>query len=104
MEIIPKDQTISECLDNNKFDLCIAVNTSAYYESLIKGVPCLRYKDDTFALMYGLEDSFENVSEYDKLYHQFQTESRDGYQKLVDNMLKYVLGVGINKYNITILS
>ena len=104
MEIIPKDQTISECLDNNKFDLCIAVNTSAYYESLIKGVPCLRYKDKSFALMYGLEDSFENISEYDKLYHQFLTESREGYQKLVDNMLKYVLGVGINKYNVTILS
>lgn len=67
MEIIPLETTISQSLKRGLYDFCIAVNTTVYYESLMRGIPCLRYYDGSFDLMFGYEkDVFETSSDYER--------------------------------------
>lgn len=99
MFFIPKEQTVNDCLDNEKYDFAIAVNTSAYYEALMRGVPCLRYTDGSFSLMKGYDDLFSSYEEYVFLLSKIKETLKGGsYQQEVDCMLEYVMGVGQDKY------
>lgn len=99
MEIISKDKTVNECLNNEEFDFAIAVNTSAYYEALMRGVPCLRYCDGTFRLMYGYDDVFDCIEKFYEILHNIKTAvSEDKFQENIDEMLAYTMGIGIDNY------
>lgn len=98
MNIISKDTTISECLNNDLYDFGIAVNTNTYYESLIRGVPCLRFSDGTFTLMYGNNDIFSNMQELNQVLDSLINMPIEEYQKQVDVVLEYTLGMGQDNY------
>lgn len=98
MNVISKEKNISECLDNKEYDFIIAVNTTAYYEGLIYGIPCLRFSDGSFDLQYGYDDVFSNSKEFlDKLTFIKSLPTKD-YQKRVDDILQYAIGCGIDNY------
>lgn len=104
MGIISQDKTIGQCLNNILYDLSIAVNTTAYYDSLIKGVPCLRYSDGTFDLMCGLDqDCFSSADEFEKSISFLLGLTAREYQKKVDDILKYAIGLGIDNYCMILL-
>ena len=104
MGIISQDKTIGQCLNNTLYDLSIAVNTTAYYDSLIKGVPCLRYSDGTFDLMCGLDqDYFSSADEFEKSISFLLGLTAKEYQKKVDDILKYAIGLGIDNYSMILL-
>ncbi len=103
MRIIPSNETIEECLSQDKYDWAIAVNTNAYYDALMNGVFCLRYGENTFDDMPGCDDVFENVEMLKNLLTNMQHLSVENYQNEVNNILKYVLGIGINNYREIIL-
>ena len=103
MRIIPPEKTVNECLNQNDFDYAISVNTSAYYEALMRGLPCLRLYDGRFNLMCGLQDSFGNVEEYEDVYSRICNLHSEKYQKEIDDMLKYAVGIGIDNYREIIL-
>lgn len=46
MDIIADELTVNDCLNKEAFDFAIAVNTTAYYEAYMRGLPCLRYLDE----------------------------------------------------------
>lgn len=98
MKIIPKEMTINDCLDNDKFDFAIAVNTTAYYEALMRGVPCLRFSDGSYKLMKGYDDIFCNSEDYEIVLEKIKEASISQYQENVNEMLKYTVGYGINNY------
>lgn len=98
MSIIPMSETINECLDKDKFDFAIAVNTTAYYEALMRGVPCLRYNDGTFNLPKGCDDIFETSEEYYSKIAVIKKEYKTSYKKTVNQVLRDVVGVGIDRY------
>lgn len=99
MTIIPTQKTINEALNKDEFDFAIAVNTNTYYESLMRGVPCLRFCDGTFELPSGYDDIFQTAEEYDeKLSNIKDLSQTDGYQKEIDEILKYCIGIGIDNY------
>lgn len=104
MGFVPKSKTVNDCLNKDEYDFAIAVNTSAYYESLMRGVPCLRFTDDSFTLMLGYDDIFSNLDRYIDILEKIKNELPLGqYQKDVDFMLEYVMGVGIDNYRKVIL-
>lgn len=104
MGFIKKEKTVNECLDNTKYDFAIAVNTSAYYEALMRGIPCLRFTDGSFTLMKGYNDIFTSYSSYISVLEFIKNKIDDSeYQSEVDNMLTYVMGVGENKYKSVLL-
>ncbi|UPS45260.1 hypothetical protein M1D30_03560 [Prevotella sp. E15-22] len=98
MKMIPSNETIENCLTQEKYDWAIAVNTNAYYEALMRGVICLRYNDGSFDLMPGCDDVFENPDQFEmKIIERFGL-SQEEYQKEINDVLEYTMGVGINNY------
>lgn len=106
MEMIPNKMTINECMYGDKFDWGIAVNTTAYYEALMRGVPCLRYDDGSYSLLPGIEsDRFNTINQLEACIHYIQDNIQNGqYQNDIDHVLKYVMGIGINKYRDVLLN
>lgn len=96
--MIPTEKTVNECLNQDDFDYAISVNTSAYYEALMRGLPCLRLYDGKFNLMYGYEDAFGNVDEYNEVYNRINNMNTEDYQKNIDNVLEYAIGWGVDNY------
>ncbi|HOI27474.1 MAG TPA: hypothetical protein PLN63_00600 [Paludibacteraceae bacterium] len=104
MVIIPKEVTVQSCLNNEKFDFAIAVNTSAYFDALIQGVPCLRFKDNSFEITEDYDDFFHDKIEYEKVLNQLKSIELNQYQKDVYTILKHHMGMGIDNYREEILS
>lgn len=99
MSLVPSEKTVGQCVDGISFDWAIAVNTSAYYEALMRGVPCLRFFDGSFKMMPGLNDSFSGKKGFVELMHAIQSGLKDGeYQRRVNDTLQYVVGWGIDLY------
>lgn len=104
MSIIPTQKTINEALNKEQFDFAIAVNTNTYYEALMRGVPCMRFCDGSFELPAGYDDIFQTQDEYVSKLNKIKTMSlTDEYQKKIDEILTYCIGVGVDNYKKLIL-
>jgi len=99
MRVVPKEQTVNDCLSQSAFDFAIAVNTSAYYESLMKGVPCLRFCDGSFDLMPGCDDVFGDAAGFESRMAWLKGLPIEQYQQEVNKALSYAIGFGINNYS-----
>lgn len=101
LNLIGKDVLLTECFDNTNYDFAIAVNTTAYYEIITAGIPCLRYKDDdAYDLTYGFEnDAFTNTESFQESMTWLKESITSGnYNKKAYNILQYVLGIGQDNY------
>lgn len=98
MDIVSKELTVNDCLDKEVFDFAIAVNTTAYYEAYMRGLPCLRYLDEFFSLPKGCNDIFQTKKEFSSLMERIRATSMQDYQSEIDSILSYVMGVGIDNY------
>lgn len=103
MKLIPEQKTINESINNEIYDFAIAVNTTAYYDVLVKGVPCFRYVDNTFQLVGGYDDKFSSIAEFEgKLKCVSELEIKE-YQTIVNEILKNDMGIGVDNYREIIL-
>jgi hypothetical protein len=98
IEIIPSEQTVNYCLNNDAFDFAIAVNTTAYYEALMRGIPCLRFTDKTFDLTYGYNDAFFNEKDFYSKINEIKNSDFCDYQNNVNFILEYAVGISIDNY------
>lgn len=98
MKIINSNETIDSCLNQERYDWCIAVNTGAYYEALMRGVRCLRYSDGSFDLQPGCNDIFENKDQFEMKINEILNMPVNEYQMEVNKSLTYAYGFGINNY------
>lgn len=95
--IEPKSKTISSCFLSGEYDFCIAVNTTAYYESWMSGLPCIRYYDDRFDSFYGFDDHFSNIDEFSALVDEYRNNPKSTDE--VKEMLEYSIGFGVDNYD-----
>ena len=98
MSIVDKGKTVNECLNNKDFDFAITVNTTAYYEALMRGLPCLRFSDGTFELQHGYADVFETKDEFESQIKAIKELEYVDYQVLIEKELAYSMGIGIDNY------
>jgi len=98
MKIIPKEMTLNECVDNAAFDFAIAINSTAYYEALMRGLPCFRYYDGSYTPMAGCDDEFYDQSSFFTQLDRFKAMSAEELQKEADMALEYAVGWGIDNY------
>lgn len=98
MDIVDKALALNDCLNQSVFDWAIAVNTTAYYEALMRGVPCLRFEDDSFQLPKGCNDNFSTANQLEDILERLSNTDIIEYQKEVDDILKYTMGIGIDNY------
>lgn len=103
-EIVDKSLTMDECIGKDVFDFAIAVNTTAYYEALIKGLPCLRYRNARFLMMAGYEDDFNTPQDFKDRLESIKAMLVADYQTAIATMLKDAIGFGINNYRELIVS
>ncbi|HMM01550.1 MULTISPECIES: hypothetical protein [unclassified Dysgonomonas] len=104
LTIIENGQTLMSLADNELFDFSIAVNTSAYYEVLAKGIPCLRYDNGVFDKMYGLNDIFTSKNQMLEILDRLKAQPLSEFQQEVNLLLNYVLGIGEDKYREILLN
>ena len=104
MYIVDEGVTINECLNQDLYDWAVAVNTTAYYETLMRGVPCLRFEDNSYQLPYGWKDTFSDKDGLLEVIQVLRNITTEQYQTEVDGMLKYVMGIGVDNYRELILS
>lgn len=95
--IVPKSETVSACFESGRFDFCIAVNTTAYYEAWMAGIPCVRYYDDRFDNFAGFDDLFSDKLEFQELIRNYRRKSKN--EDEIIRMLEYSIGFGINNYD-----
>ncbi|WP_304961717.1 hypothetical protein [uncultured Duncaniella sp.] len=99
MRIIPKSTTVNECIDNTAFDFAIAINSTTYYEALMRGVPCLRYYDGNYTPLAGYDDEFSTPEQYSGLILRIKDLPLADYQTGIDKALRYAVGLGIDEYH-----
>lgn len=96
-DIVPSSETVHDCFCSGGYDFCIVVNSTAYYESWIFGIPCIRYYDERFTVSYGFDDSFTDKSELMYLIEKYRQTPKS--QQEVGEMLKYSIGLGLDNYD-----
>lgn len=98
--ILKGNATLTELLQSDKYDFSLAVNTAAYYESYIFGVPCLRYSDDTFENSIGVrEDLFSSCCELESRIQELKSiENLHRYNLEVMQKLDYIIGLNTSNY------
>lgn len=104
ISVITENLSLSEVISNNTFDLSISVNTTAYYECLLCGIPSLRFKHDSFSLLPGLEDTFDNVDQMETQIKKIETHGAEAYNALVEEILNFVIGFKYDNYKTFLLS
>lgn len=97
-KIIPKEMTINECVENTTFDFAIAINSTTYYEALMRGLPCLRFFDGSYTPLAGYKDEFSDSHSFKEVLNRIKETDVKHYQKGVNDALEYAIGWGIDKY------
>lgn len=64
MVFLGREHSVQEVLKSDLVDFSIAVNTTAYYESLALGKPCLRWTDEENEEFYGMDDKFDSEKQF----------------------------------------
>ncbi|MFX1702576.1 hypothetical protein PV783_01415 [Chitinophaga sp. CC14] len=98
--ILMDNLTLTELLQSDKFDFSLAINTAAYYESYIYGVPSLRFSDDSFENGIGVRDDiFTSVEELSmQIKNLRQMDNLAIYNNEVEQKLDYIIGLNISNY------
>ncbi len=107
LKIISNEVSLTDCMDNKKYDFAIAINTSSYYEIQAAGIPCLRYDDgDTYDLPKGDEnDRVSNRKEFEDAIKWIRDNILSGnMDNIIAKNLSFNLGVGIDRYREYLLS
>lgn len=105
MHLIDSKLTLSALLLSSNYDVSIAVNTAAYYESYIYHIPSLRFWDKTFENSASVDDDlFTNLQELSQHIDRLNsiTDTEEYFSK-VETSLDYIIGINTNNY-ITILN
>lgn len=95
--IVEKEKTMAACLNADVFDFCIAVNTTAYYEAWMSGIPCIRYYDERFDLFNGFDDLFSTKEQLLNMLDEYRKQPKS--QEDLVKMLEYSIGFGLDNYN-----
>ena len=74
------------------------MNTTAYYESLILGLPCLRFADGCFDMMAGADDIFTDSISFIKQIRAIESLDINTYSHVIHDVLEYSIGWGLNEY------
>ena len=89
-------------MEENTYDLTISVNTAAYYESYMNGIPSLRFGSDNFENSISVSDDL--FTDFETLEQGIQSviNSRNSkeYWDGITKRLKYIIGIGISNYQI----
>lgn len=85
-----REHSVQEVLKSDIVDFSISVNTTAYYESLALGKPCLRWTEEENEDFYGLDDKFENLTELEQKIETLKNADQDNLLKETKDVIRYI--------------
>ncbi|WP_163716133.1 hypothetical protein [Mangrovibacterium lignilyticum] len=98
LEIVGKETTLKELFQSRLFDFAITYNTTAYYESMLWGIPAFRYSFNENEILRGLNDKFETPEELNDLISLYKTTKT--IKTEYSSILKEVFNYGSINYSI----
>ncbi|MDO1512941.1 hypothetical protein Q2T41_09770 [Maribacter confluentis] len=103
-ELIEEKYTLTNMFQKNNFGWAIAINTAAYYEAYLNYIPCKRFNDGTFEdSLHVFNDTFEDLNQLEEVFKAIPFNHKENLSKYfnqADERLKYILGLGIDNYDI----
>lgn len=90
MIFLGREHSVEEILKSQMADFSIAVNTTAYYESLALGKPCLRWTEAENEEFYGMNDKFASLHEFEEKIDLLKTMPQDEIRKEMQNVIRYI--------------
>lgn len=85
-----KEHAVQEVLSSDLVDFSISVNTTAYYESLALGKPCLRWTESENEEFYGMDDKFENQEEFNQRMNSLKSKNQTEITKEIKQIIQYI--------------
>lgn len=103
--ILVENQTLYQCVENSNFDFSIVVNSTAYYETLLMGIPTFRFSHESFDNFWGYLDLFDDIKTLESLIDKISMQVHNGdYAYKISQMLKYAIGMGVDNYKKILLA
>lgn len=90
MIFIGKEHSVQEILQSDLVNFSIAVNTTAYYESLSLGKISLRWSEAENEEFFGLDDKFYNMEDFESKMKEFESKPESDIKKEMKEVIKYV--------------
>lgn len=90
MIFLGKEHSVQEVLRSDMVDFTIAVNTTAYYESLALGKVSLRWSESENEEFVGLDDKFFSLEELEEKLKEFQDKPESELKEEMKKVIKYV--------------
>ncbi|MFR9165786.1 MAG: hypothetical protein ACLVKO_06025 [Dysgonomonas sp.] len=90
-----KEHTVEEVLRSDMIDFSIAVNTTAYYESLALGKPCFRWTEYENEDFYGMDDKFQNLEELEQKIDKFKKTEQSEIKNEMKRVIKYIFNTDL---------
>jgi len=99
---LPTDMKLSELFTGIQYDLSIAINTAAYYESYVYDIPSIRLNSSNFENSIPVNDS-DDFETFDEFAMQLRislidTVYDENYWRSTQKRLGYILGYGEDNY------
>jgi len=90
MIFLGKEHSTKEVLKSGLVNFSIAVNTTAYYESLALGKVSLRWAETENEEFIGLDDKFVNMEEFEEKIRTFEDKPEDELRDEMKDIIRYV--------------
>jgi hypothetical protein len=87
---IGHEHSTEEVLKSSLVDFSIAVNTTAYYESLALGKPCLRWTEAENEEFYGMDDKFTSIEELDAKITNLKAMDATKIKEEMQGVIRYI--------------
>lgn len=90
MIFLGREHSVQEVLRSDMVNFTIAVNTTAYYESLALGKISLRWSESENEEFIGMDDKFVNLSEFETKLNEFSSKPEADLRQEMKDIIKYV--------------
>lgn len=90
MFFVGREHSVQEVLRSDLVDFTIAVNTTAYYESLALGKISLRWSESENEEFYGMDDKFYDLKGLEEKINYYQSKPETDIRQEMKDVIKYV--------------
>ncbi|NDW19158.1 hypothetical protein D0T53_09565 [Dysgonomonas sp. 216] len=90
MIFLGKEHSVQELLNSDLVDFTIAVNTTAYYESLALGKISLRWTEMENEEFYGMDDKFYDMESFETKLEIFKQAPKEDITQDITKVIGYV--------------
>lgn len=90
MIFLGREHSVQEVLRSDMVNFTIAVNTTAYYESLALGKISLRWSESENEEFIGMDDKFVNLSEFESKLKELSEKPETEVRQEMKDIIKYV--------------